>query len=334
MKKLAIVILNYNGKQHLSHFLPSVVRHSQPHDIVVIDNGSYDDSVLWVQNQFPEIRIILLSENYGFALGYNEGLKEIQGQYEQYLLLNSDVEVTENYLIPLLDRLKSPEIAAVQPKILSYNQKNTFEHAGAAGGFLDINGFPFCRGRVFNHCEEDQGQYNDAIPVFWASGACLLIKSEVFHAVNGFDSSFYAHMEEIDLCWRIQNQGYQIWVEPLATVYHLGGGTLSYDSPKKLYLNFRNNLFMLIKNQRGCWLCRVLIRMLWDGIAGLQFLFKGKVTLFWQVIKAHLSVYWSLPRLLRQRKTHGQKAIHGRVNYNIVLQYYLKQKKTFNDITK
>ena len=264
MKTLAIVILNYNGKKHLETYLPSVVECSDGHDVIVIDNGSLDDSINYISLKFPTIQLIQLKENVGFAQGYNDGLERIKGKYEHYLILNSDVEVSPGYLSPLLSRIAEPTIAAVQPKILSHVNKTQFEHAGASGGFIDRRGFPFCRGRIFDECETDNGQYNDAIPVFWASGACLLVKSALFHEVNGFDGSFFAHMEEIDLCWRLQHQGHQIWVEPSSTVYHLGGGTLSYESNTKVFLNFRNNLYMLAKNETGFWPGKIFIRMLWD----------------------------------------------------------------------
>ena len=326
MKTLAIVILNYNGKKHLETYLPSVVECSDSHDVLVIDNGSLDDSINYISLKFPTVQLIQLKENVGFAQGYNDGLERIKGKYEHYLILNSDVEVSPGYLSPLLSRIAAPTIAAVQPKILSHVNKTRFEHAGASGGFIDKRGFPFCRGRIFDECETDHGQYNDAIPVFWASGACLLVKSALFHEVNGFDGRFFAHMEEIDLCWRIQHQGHQIWIEPSSTVYHLGGGTLSYESNTKVFLNFRNNLYMLAKNETGFWPGKIFIRMLWDGLAAVQFLLKGKPSLLYQVLKAHLAFYTSLPRLISQR-TNKKNATLGRYKGNIVIDYFLKKKK-------
>jgi GT2 family glycosyltransferase len=232
----------------------------------------------------------------------------------------------------MLERLKSENIAAVQPKILSYLEPAKFEHAGASGGFLDRNGFPFCRGRIFSDCEVDQGQYDKAVPVFWASGACLMVKSEVFHQMDGFDPFFFAHMEEIDLCWRMQHAGHQIWVEPKSKVYHLGGGTLGYESPRKTYLNFRNNLFMLVKNQGGFWPGRLFVRMAWDGIAAWQFLLKGRASLFYQVFKAHMALYYALPRLLKQRRNSVSSSIHGRPNINLIVQFFLLKKKTFQEL--
>jgi len=332
MKTLAIVILNYNGKKHLETYLPSVVECSDGHDVIVIDNGSLDDSINYISLKFPTIQLIQLKDNVGFAQGYNDGLERIKGKYEHYLLLNSDVEVTPGYLSPLLSRIAAPTIAAVQPKILSHVNKTRFEHAGACGGFIDKRGFPFCRGRIFDECETDNGQYNDAIPVFWASGACLLVKSALFHEVNGFDGRFFAHMEEIDLCWRLQHQGHQIWVEPSSTVYHLGGGTLSYESNTKVFLNFRNNLYMLAKNETGFWPGKIFIRMLWDGLAAVQFLLKGKPSLLYQVLKAHLAIYTSLPRLISQR-TNKKNATLGRYKGNIVIDYFLKKKNKYSDLT-
>ncbi|MFM1809022.1 MAG: hypothetical protein RLZZ382_247 [Bacteroidota bacterium] len=332
MKTLGIVILNYNGKKHLEAYLPSVVECSDSHDVLVIDNGSLDDSINYISLKFPTVQLIQLKENVGFAQGYNDGLERIKGKYEHYLLLNSDVEVSPGYLSPLLSRIAAPTIAAVQPKILSHVNKTRFEHAGASGGFIDKRGFPFCRGRIFDECETANGQYNEAMPVFWASGACLLIKSSLFHEVNGFDGRFFAHMEEIDLCWRLQHQGHQIWVEPSSTVYHLGGGTLSYESNTKVFLNFRNNLFMLAKNETGFWPGKIFIRMLWDGLAAVQFLLKGKPSLLYQVLKAHLAFYTSLPRLISQR-TNKKNATLGRYKANIVIDYFLKKKNKYSDLT-
>jgi len=332
MKTLAIVILNYNGKKHLETYLPSVVVCSDGHDVLVIDNGSLDDSIHFISLKFPTVQLIQLKKNVGFAQGYNDGLERIKGKYEHYLLLNSDVEVSPGYLSPLLSRIATPTIAAVQPKILSHVNKTRFEHAGASGGFLDKRGFPFCRGRIFDECETDHGQYNEAMPVFWASGACLLIRSTLFHEVNGFDGRFFAHMEEIDLCWRLQHKGYQIWVEPSSTVYHLGGGTLSYESNTKVFLNFRNNLYMLAKNETGFWQGKIFIRMLWDGLAAVQFLLKGKPSLLYQVLKAHLALYMSLPRLISQR-TRKKNTTLGRYKGNIVIDYFLKKKNKYSDLS-
>lgn len=332
MTELAIVILNFNGRNHLETFLPSVVANSTPHKLIIIDNASTDNSKEFVSEKYPEIEWIQLQSNFGFAQGYNEGLQRIEGKYSFYLLLNSDVEVTPNYLDPLLLQIKKETIAVVQPKILSYSNRRYFEHAGASGGFIDKNGFPFCRGRIFNECEADLGQYNHAQPIFWASGACFLVKSKLFHQAGGFDPDFYAHMEEIDLCWRLQKEGHEIWVEPASSVFHLGGGTLSYDSPEKVRLNFRNNLYMLIKNSKGFWPIVLFRRMIWDGIAAIMFLLKGKPNLFYKVLQAHFQMYLNLPKMIRKRELKSYELL-GKFNGNIVINFYIKQKKFFSQIT-
>ena len=245
--KVAIAILNWNGKNWLEKFLPSVISHSENTDIYIIDNASTDDSVAFLKLNFPQVKIIQNTENHGFAGGYNEGLKKIKADI--YCLLNSDVEVTENWLNPVVDLFqKDLNISAVQPKILDFNRKNFFEFAGAAGGFIDNLGYPYCRGRIFDEIEEDKGQYDDETEIFWASGCCLFIRSEDFWAENGFDERFFAHQEEIDLCWRLKNSGKKIFYTGKSTVYHVGGGTLNKQSAQKTFLNMRNNLTMLVKN--------------------------------------------------------------------------------------
>ena len=251
MHQIAIVILNWNGRHFLEKFLPGVAQHSRDlARIVVADNASTDDSLAYLKANFPEVDIIRLDQNYGFTGGYNRALQQVQEPY--YVLLNSDVEVSEGWLNPLMQFMeKHPEVAACQPKIRSYNDRHLLEHAGAAGGFIDYLGYPFCRGRIYNHLEEDKGQYDQAVPVFWATGACLFIRRDDFRNENGFDEQFFAHMEEIDLCWRLQQSGKQIWVIPQSTVYHVGGGTLPKNNPRKTFFNFRNNLMMLFKNLPG-----------------------------------------------------------------------------------
>ncbi len=332
MKTLAVVVLNYNGKEHLNTFLPSVVQHAKPYDVYVIDNASLDDSIDQLKRHFPSVNILSLPSNYGFAKGYNEGLKPLENLYEHYLILNSDVEVTPGFITPLLDRITHENVASVQPKVLSWKNKSLFEHAGASGGFLDRNGFPFCRGRIFQECEEDLGQYEDAIPVFWTSGACMLVKSSLFHALGGFDEDFEAHMEEIDWCWRAQHLGYEVWIEPKAIVYHLGGGTLSNESPRKTFLNFRNNLFMLTKNSQGFWLGRLWIRMVWDGIAAFQFLITGKVRLFFSVFNAHMAFYAGFMRNVKKRSIPKNQTVKGHYSGNIVIDFYLRKKRKFSSI--
>jgi len=331
MKELAIVILNYNGRKHLETYLPAVVEYADAHTIVVIDNASTDDSCQFILNHFFDIQLIKLETNFGFAKGYNEGLKHIQGEFRNYLLLNSDVEPTEGFLTPLLLQINKDKVAAVQPKILSHSRKTHFEHAGAAGGYIDRNGFPFCRGRIFGECEKDQGQYNDAAQVFWASGACMMVKANLYHTMEGFDNTFYAHMEEIDLCWRMQKAGYEIWVAPSSAVYHLGGGTLAYDSPKKVFLNFRNNLFMLAKNVEGFWPGKLFIRMALDGLAAIQFLVTGKPLLFWKVFLAHMAFYGALPYLIGKR-TKTKHPVFGMYKGNIVIDYFLKKKNKYSNL--
>lgn len=299
---LAIVILNWNGKNWLEKFLPNVSEHSENTSIYVIDNSSTDDSVRFLEQHFPHVKIVHNKENHGFAGGYNEGLKEIS--HEFYCLLNSDVEVTENWLTPIHNIFASDsQIAAVQPKILDFNRRNYFEFAGAAGGFLDNLGYPYCRGRIFENIEQDHGQYNDEVEIFWASGCCFFIRSADFWAQNGFDARFFAHQEEIDLCWRLKNSGKKIFYTGKSTVYHVGGGTLNKQSPQKTFLNMRNNLSMILKNMpllSGVLL--VLFRMILDGFAGIYFGYKNGLSHFWAVIRAHFSFYGQIPQTLKLRQ--------------------------------
>jgi GT2 family glycosyltransferase len=299
-QNLAIVILNWNGKDFLHKFLPTLVKHSGNHEIIVADNCSTDDSISFIKEHFSQIRIIQNTENGGFAKGYNDALKKIEA--ELYLLINSDIEVTENYLIPLLKIMENDSIAGCQSKVLSYSQKDKFEHAGASGGFLDRNFYPFCRGRILNHIEEDHLQYEEKKEIFWATGACLLIRSKLFHEVGGFDEDFFAHMEEIDLCWRLKRLGYSFYVEPASKVYHVGGGTLPYLSPKKTFLNFRNSLFMITKNYQGLLFCKLFYRMSLDGIAAIMFLLQGNFKHFLAVFNAHVDFYKNISSMLAKRK--------------------------------
>jgi len=305
---LAIAILNWNGKNWLEKFLPNVILHSENTDVYVIDNASTDDSVLFLKLNFPQVKIIQNKENQGFAGGYNEGLKKINA--EIYCLLNSDVEVTENWLKPVLDLFqKDLKIAAVQPKILDYNRRNFFEFAGAAGGFIDNLGYPYCRGRVFENIEEDKGQFDDETEIFWASGCCLFIRSEDFRKQNGFDARFFAHQEEIDLCWRLKNDGKKIFYTGKSTVYHVGGGTLNKQSAQKTFLNMRNNLSMLVKNLPFSvvfWI--ILSRLILDGAAALYFAFKNGLPHLWAVLRAHFSFYAELPETIKLR---GKKQIRN-----------------------
>ena len=299
-KSLAIVILNWNGKSFLEQFLPSVCANSGTASIILADNASTDDSVEFVKAFYPQIQIIINEFNGGFAKGYNDALKFVEA--DLYLLLNSDIEVTKNWLSPLLKIMEDPLVAGCQPKVLSYNDKTLFEHAGASGGYLDRNYFPFCRGRIFDKFELDEGQYDGETEVFWATGAALMIRSELFHLANGFDEAFFAHMEEIDLCWRLKKQGYKFMVEPKSIIYHVGGGTLPYLSPQKSYLNFRNSLFMIVKNHEGIILPKLFNRLILDGIAAFRFLLLGEWKHFGSVWKAHMHLYKRISILLKQRK--------------------------------
>ena len=310
MSKLAIVILNWNGKKWLEKFLPNVVEHSQNAEVYVIDNGSTDDSNDFLQTNFPSVKIIKNDKNYGFAGGYNEGLKKIDA--EIYCLLNSDVEVTENWTQPILELFSSDEnITAIQPKVLSYNQKTHFEFAGAAGGFIDNLGYPYCRGRVFDKLEVDKGQYNDETEIFWASGCAMFIRSEDFWNQNGFDERFFAHQEEIDLCWRLINSGKKIYYTGKSTVYHVGGGTLSKQSPQKTYLNFRNNLSMMLKNlpfPKLLWL--IFIRLCLDGIAGIRFGLKDGFPHLWAVARAHFGFYGQASETWKRRGIYQKEKFY------------------------
>ncbi|HET6244059.1 MAG: glycosyltransferase family 2 protein [Bacteroidetes bacterium] len=336
MTKVAIVILNWNGKQHLEKFLPFVLGNNmQGTEIYVADNASTDNSIAFVKENYPEIKIIQNSTNEGFAKGYNDALKHVNAQY--YILLNSDVEVTPNWIKPIIDLMDGDEkIAACQPKIKSFTNKEYFEHAGAAGGFIDSFGYAFCRGRIFDTTEKDIGQYEDIREIFWATGACMFIRAKCFINAGGFDADFFAHMEEIDLCWRLKNQGYKIYYTPYSTVYHLGGGTLDYKSPRKTFLNFRNSLYMLYKNLSSFKLIPLLcFRLVLDGIAGLKFLFEGKFSHFLAVIKAHLSFYANVKKLRKKRmKEFKNQDFQGFYKGSIIVDYYLKQKKKFSEIYK
>ncbi len=299
---VAVVILNWNGLRWLQQFLPLVVEHSGDARIVVADNGSTDDSVSWLKSAFPDVTLIVLSSNLGYAGGYNAALSTIES--DRFVLLNSDVEVTPGWLDGLNACLdQDPQLAACQPKMLSHSDRGQFEHAGAAGGFIDRNGYPFCRGRIFEITEEDKGQYDDDRDVFWATGACMMLRSAAFKEVGGFDAQLFAHMEEIDLCWRLRRRGYRIAYTGRSRVHHIGGGALGYGSPLKTYLNFRNSLIVLTKNLHTgvlwWWLFR---RLILDAFAMLKFLFEGHAAHSWQVIRANIHFLARLPRVLRQRR--------------------------------
>jgi len=331
LKDLAIVILNWNGVNHLRTFLPSVVKHSSDHRIVLADNASTDDSVDFVRANYPSIEIIVNLDNGGFAKGYNDALQKIDAKY--YCLLNSDVEVTSGWTKTPLEILESSaEIAVCQPKILDYTKREYFEYAGAGGGFIDKLGYPFCRGRIFNSLEKDNHQYDDTIEIFWATGACMFIKSDAFKKMGGFDESYFAHMEEIDLCWRLKNSGLKIYYTGKSSVYHLGGGTLSSLSPRKTFLNFRNSLLTLYKNEYVKSVHKkVFIRMALDGIAFLKFLIEGTPSHSFAILKAHRSYY----KLKKDLPSAGQDLIktHNEIfQIYIIKEYFLNKVSYFSNL--
>ncbi|MFZ1328124.1 MAG: glycosyltransferase family 2 protein [Chitinophagaceae bacterium] len=333
--KIAIVILNWNGRKYLEQFLPSVMSSIyENYEVIVADNGSTDESVTFLQKQYPQIRLIRFSENYGFAKGYNEALKQVQADY--YLLLNSDVEVQADWLSPMVNLLETDKnIAACQPKILSYKNKTTFEYAGAAGGWLDKYGYPFAKGRVFDIIEEDKGQYDQSEPIFWASGASLFIRPDVFQEMKGFDEYFFAHQEEIDLCWRIQLAGYKIYSCPSSVVYHVGGGTLPRGNSLKTYLNFRNNRIMLSKNlpfAKKIWVMPV--RIFLDGVSAWKGLLTGDGGYFIAILRAQLAFikWWLFYQKKSVFPTTKKGPLSGYLQKNMVWQHFAKNKKYFNEI--
>ncbi|QAA80385.1 glycosyltransferase family 2 protein [Aequorivita sp. H23M31] len=329
--KVAVVILNWNGRQLLEQFLPSVLLFSEHATIYVADNASTDDSVSYVSGNFPSIKIIHNEKNGGYAQGYNYALRNLQEDI--FVLLNSDVEVTNNWLAPIIEEFKNDfNVVAAQPKILDYKNKEYFEYAGAAGGFIDRYGYPFCRGRIFNTVEKDLGQYNDATKIFWASGACLFVRASSFREVEGFDEDYFAHQEEIDLCWRLHNAGGTILYIGESQVFHVGGATLSSSNPRKTFFNFRNSLFNLTKNVGGGRVYgTILVRMVLDGLAAFQFLFQGKPAHFLAVLRAHLSFYASFPKFLRKRKNGGAINQYYFVK-SVVFQYFIRKRKYFTQL--
>lgn len=330
MNKVAVVILNWNGADLLRQFLPSVIQYSPEATIYVADNASTDNSIEVLQEEFPLVKIIQNTGNFGFAKGYNEALKVVD---EPILaLVNSDIEVTESWLTPILSQFENePNTAIIQPKILDFKKKTHFEYAGAAGGFIDKFGFPFCRGRIFETIEEDKGQYNDIIDIFWATGACFFIRNEVFKKLNGFDENFFAHQEEIDLCWRVKNLEFDIKYNGNSTVFHIGGATLQTGSPQKTFLNFRNSLWMMTKNlPKKKLLSRIFIRMILDGIAGIKFLLEGKPKHLWAVLKSHFYFYWYLPKFLKKRENIALTNYY-KIN-SVVYSYFINGKKFFTEL--
>lgn len=338
MKKIAVVILNYNGAQMLRDFLPSVLQFSPEAEVVVADNASTDESVHVMRSEFPDVRLVLLDKNYGFADGYNLALRQVEAEY--YLLLNSDVEVTPGWLAPMLAFMdENVGVAACQPKLLSYKQKTMFEYAGAAGGFLDIYGYPFCRGRIFDTVEQDNGQYDSVTDLFWATGAALMIRAADYWSAGGLDGTFFAHMEEIDLCWRLRARGRRIVCITRSVVYHVGGATLSKSNPRKTFLNFRNNLLMLYKNLPAAELRSVMFRRaLLDYVAALKYLLSGNLPDFKAVVKARSEFAKIKSQYAGIRAENIEKSICDdipeRVKFSILWQYYARGKKQYNELTK
>ena len=330
----AVVILNWNGIDWLKKFLPIIIDKSNIANIYLADNASDDSSVEFVKNTFPAVNIIQNLYNVGFAKGYNQALSKLTEKY--FVLINSDIEVTNNWIEPIINLMEDDElISACQPKILDYNYKEKFEYAGASGGFLDNLGYPFCRGRIFDTLEHDSNQYNDISEVFWATGACLFVRSKHFKEVNGFDNDFFAHQEEIDLCWRLKNKGYKVMVNPQSIVYHVGGGTLDSSSPFKTYLNFRNNLYMLFKNLPVTDLIKtIFLRLILDGIAGLKFITKKRgLSHVLAILRAHFVFYLNLPRLISKRQKINQCSnLKGKYNWSILYRYYFKDQKTYSEL--
>lgn len=348
MKHVAIVILNWNGRAMMERFLPSVLKYSMmdsesergwkvPHEqdmeltseVVVADNGSTDGSVEWLRNSYPKVRLVLLDRNYGFAEGYNRALAEVEADY--YVLLNSDVECTPHWIQPVVSMMEREEDCAIaQPKLLMYDRKDTFEYAGAAGGFIDRYGYPFCRGRLFSTLERDRGQYDEECDIFWATGAAMFVKAEVFHALGGLDGKFFAHMEEIDFCWRAKSSGHTVRYCPRSVVYHVGGGTLPKSSPFKTRLNFRNNLCMLYKNLPVSKVQSVIgLRLVLDWVAALKFLAQGHWGEFKAVGDAHKEFRLLRPSLMEKRQQLEHRPVTGVYSKLLLIEYYLLRRTVF-----
>lgn len=335
MQKVSVVILNWNGENFLRKFLPNVISNTITTgvDVIIADNGSTDGSIPFLENSYPTIRIIKLDKNYGFASGYNLAFKQVESEY--YVLLNSDVDLPQGWLNPLIQFMDfNKNTAACMPKIMDYNRPTHFEYAGAAGGFIDILGYPYCRGRILSCIEEDKGQYDTPLEIFWASGACLFIRSNVYWEAGGLDDDFFAHMEEIDLCWRLKNLGYSNWCVPSSKVYHVGGGTLPNNNPRKLYYNYRNSLYMLFKNlpKRSLFII-LFVRLILDGLSALAYLINGKFGFLKAVFMAHYS-FWSKIRTLRKKRESFKGNIVKKdnqiLNRSIIVDFFLRKKKTFN----
>lgn len=336
-KDTAVVILSYNGKKWHELFLPLIVAEAYTgYEVIVVDNASTDDTLSYVQENFPSVKTLQIAINRGFANGYYEALKQIQAKY--YVLLSADFEVTQGWFPPLINAMQRyTGLAACQPKVRYWREREYFEYAGAGGGFMDKWGYLFCRGRIFNDLEKDEGQYNDDIEVFWASGGCFMVKADLYHKMGGLDPDLYAHMEEVDLCWRLKNAGYKIGYIGQSTVYHVGGSVISYGSPQKLYYNFRNSLILLLKNEKATRLLWLFpLRLVLDGIAGLQMMAGGKFKEMATIVKAHFHFYGSLGKWLGRRKaaqklvTHRDKS--GIYPRSIIWQYFALRKKQFSKL--
>ncbi len=335
---VAIVILNWNGKKYLETFLASVIKYSASSDrkIVIVDNNSSDGSIEYLRSNFPDVEIIQFNINYGFAKGYSLALPKINAKY--YVLLNTDVEVTENWLDPLINMLeKDTTIAAAMPKIKSYTRKNYYEYAGAGGGFIDKYGYPFCQGRILTEIEKDEGQYDTEKEIFWASGACMFIRSEAYSKTGGLDGDFFAHMEKINLCWQLKRLEYKIYYCPESEIYHVGGGTLPNDNPRKLYYNYRNSLYLLFKNLNRIQLITIFLpRLFLDCVSSSLYLLQGKFSFFMSVVRAHLRFYVNLPILINRRRIFNKIIAKNSVNQiyrrSIVYSFFVQRKKTFTEL--
>lgn len=336
MTQVAIVILNYNGEELLKKFLPSVLKFSSGSKIIVADNNSSDSSVDFLDKEFPQVEVIRIPSNLGYCGGYNYALSRVEAKY--YVLLNSDVEVTENWIDPVISVLENDvSVGAAQPKILSYADKTSFEYAGAAGGFIDTLGYPFCRGRIFNSLEKDNHQYDDCLPIFWATGACLFIRSDLFNKMGGFDEDFFAHMEEIDLCWKLKRAGYSIFYQGASTIYHVGGGTLAATSPRKTYFNFRNGLSLIYKHHSfGQLLWKLPFRFLLDWLAAFKFLWAGTASSSLAILKAHINFVITFPHEIKKRRLLKNQIPGFEVNRKyrglIIFDYYFRNRRNFENL--
>ncbi len=330
--KTAVVILNWNGEGFLKQFLPGVIQHSLGANVIVADNASTDNSIAYLESLGNAVKIIQLDKNYGFTGGYNKALEQIDAEY--FVLLNSDVEVTAEWIDPIIDLMEgNKSVGICQPKIKAFHQPSHFEYAGASGGFIDSMGYPFCRGRLFNHLEEDKGQYNNNLEVFWATGACMFIRADLYHQLGGLDENFFAHMEEIDLCWRAQLLGQKVMVVPNAEVYHVGGGTLPKNNPRKTFYNFRNNLMMLYKNLPASKLFSVIaIRLMLDGVAGIKFMLQGDLKDTIAVSKAHFAFYGCLVKGKLKRSQNTENSPDTIYPHSILWAYFIKGIRKYNEL--